>query len=292
MIKYSIHKNTRIAFLVLFTALVLTAIAGYFSWSSTASQATKEFSLNCKEIETKITTRLHNHAQLLRSGASFFEVSKTINREDWKNYYENSKIDNYLPGILGLGYSRIIPKNQLENHIQSIKNEGFLEYIIHPTDDRDYYTSIIYLEPFNFRNQRAFGYDMFTETVRRKAMEQARDYDMPSLSGKVLLGQETEQDLQAGTLMYVPVYREQMPTNTVEERRAAIEGWVYSPYRMDDLMKGVLGFWELDDANRINLQIFDDIISDKSLLYDNQKTNLIQNNELTNRKIIISINFT
>ncbi|MEI8318945.1 MAG: CHASE domain-containing protein, partial [Planctomycetia bacterium] len=36
--------------------------------------------------------------------------------------------------------------------------------------------------------------------------------------------------------MYVPVYRKGAPTGTGEERRAALLGWVYSAYRMNDLM--------------------------------------------------------
>ena len=285
------HKNRWIAVVVLFVALIITITAGFYTQYIAEIQNTKEFTLICKEIEIKITTRLHNHAQLLRSGASFFEVSDSVSRDDWIKYYKNSKIDEYLPGILGLGYSSIIPKNQLENHINSVRNDGFPEYTIYPGNDRNFYTSIIYLEPFNFRNKKAFGYDMYTEPVRRKAMEQARDYDIPSLTGKVLLVQEADQNLQAGTLMYVPVYNETMPATNIIERRAAIEGWVYSPYRMDDLMEGILGQRNLDDTYKIHLQIFDDVISDKSVLFDSQIPKQTQNKIPLNRSNILSIKF-
>ena len=118
------------------------------------------------------------------------------------------------------------------------------------------YSSIIYIEPFKDRNLRAFGYDMLSEPVRRAAMERARDLDTAILSGKVTLKQEIVQDIQAGTLMYVPVYRKGMPRETVEQRRAALLGWVYSPYRMNDLMQGILGRWDLAN-NRIRMEIFD-----------------------------------
>ena len=63
---------------------------------------------------------------------------------------------------------------------------------------------------------------MHSEPVRRKAMEQARDNDVAALSGKVLLVQETDEDLQAGTLMYVPVYNKEKPVSTLAERREAL----------------------------------------------------------------------
>ncbi len=48
---------------------------------------------------------------------------------------------------------------------------------------------------------------MFSESVRRKAMLKARDTGLPALSGKVILKQETDTDVQNGFLLYVPVYK-------------------------------------------------------------------------------------
>ena len=102
-------------------------------------------------------------------------------------------------------------------------------------------------------------------------MERARDLNAPVLSGKVVLVQETGQDVQAGALMYVPVYRRGMSTDTVLQRRAALYGWVYSPYRMKDLMQGILTGSDLVAGKRIRLQIFDnEQLSADSLLYDSQ----------------------
>jgi PAS domain S-box-containing protein len=133
------------------------------------------------------------------------------------------------------------------------------------------YSSIIYLEPFTNRNLRAFGYDMFNEPVRREAMERARDQDTAALSGKVTLVQETGQEVQAGTLMYVPFYRRDLPHETIPQRRAAILGWAYSPYRMNDLLSGILGNWDQAGQKRIRLEIFDgDQVADQTRLFDSQ----------------------
>ena len=87
----------------------------------------------------------------------------------------------------------------------------------------------------------------------------------------MVLVQETDQDVQAGTLMYVPVYRKGMSTDTIADRRAAIYGWAYSPYRMKDLMHGILTGWDSETGKRIRLQIFDNVqLFADSLLYDSQ----------------------
>ena len=47
---------------------------------------------------------------------------------------------------------------------------------------------------------------MYSESVRQNAMAMARDKNQVTLSGKVILVQETNQDVQPGTLMYSPIY--------------------------------------------------------------------------------------
>jgi len=277
---------------ILIVGLLLTAAATENTKRNIEIQSNQEFALVCNEIKTRITTRLYGHAEVLRIGSSLFAAKDSVTRNEWKAFIEHSKLNRNLPGIQGVGFSCIIQKNQLQHHVQIIRNEGFPDYTIRPAGDRDIYTSIIYLEPFTGRNLRAFGYDMYSEPVRRKAMEKARDFDLATISGKVILVQETNKDLQSGTLMYVPVYRNGLPANTIEERRAAIIGWVYSPYRMYDLMQGVLGSRDSINNNRIHLLIYDDdSISSNSLLFDSQKQDTIINHDLPTRTLTTPIEF-
>jgi len=268
----TVSRSTWKALAILCAGLLLTAISAFYTYRNIKETSRTEFSLVCNEIKTKIDTRLHAHAQLLLSGAAFIASTDSVTRKDWREYIEKGKINNNLPGIQGVGYVMVISGDQLEKHILTVRNEGFPDYIVKPVGIRPVYTSIIYLEPFAGRNLRAFGYDMFTEPTRRKAMELSRDGDVAMLSGKVILVQETDKEVQAGTLMYVPVYFKGMPLNTTAQRRAAIKGWVYSPYRMDDLMGGMLGRWNLDDISRVRLQVFDnDSMTAQSLMFDSHK---------------------
>jgi len=278
------------ALIILLIGLILTVFVSYLIYVDEEKRTEKEFSLVCEEIKTKIETRLHAHAQLLRSGAAYFNASDTVTRINWSEFIKQNKININLPGIQGVGFSLIIPKSQLEQHTQRIRNEGFPQYTVHPTNDRSEYTSIIYLEPFDYRNQRAFGYDMFSQSVRREAMEQSRDFDVAALTGKVLLVQETDDDLQAGTLMYVPVYKNNEQVGNIQQRRDAIIGWVYSPYRMNDLMDGMLGSWGSDSNKIINLIVYDgDSINDNAMIFDSYKENNKKGNRFSTN--IVSLDF-
>jgi PAS domain S-box-containing protein len=118
---------------------------------------------------------------------------------------------------------------------------------------RDEYHAIIYLEPEDQRNKKALGFDMFTEEVRRQAMQAARDTGLPTASGKVVLVQENQdQTQQSGFLIYAPVYRNDVPTNTVEERQASLRGFVYSPFRADDFFLSIPA-----ERGDISFQVYD-----------------------------------
>ena len=266
-----VRTNVWLPWALLSMGLIVTIAAAFYVKTEIETDAKMEFDFTCSQIQLRIHARMRDHAQILLDAAALFDASDEVTRERWHAFTLKQKVDQYLPGVQGIGFTRMILRDQLAQFIQEVRSEGFPDYQVKPEGDREIYTPVIWLEPFSGRNLRAFGYDTFSEPVRRTAMEQARDADAPVLTAKVILVQETAQDVQAGTLMFVPVYRKGMPTDTVEARRAAVYGWVYSPYRMKDLMQGILGGWDSESKQQIRMQIFDnDQLTPDSLLYDNQ----------------------
>lgn len=239
-------------------AMLLGLLAtGYLSHSAKIDAellAQHQFSIESDEVRLKILARLEAHKQVLLGGAALFNASHYVDRNEWKSYVSRLRLDDHFKGIQGLGLSLWIPSGQLDQHIAALRRQGYPEYTVCPAGQRTAYAPIVYIEPFEGRNLRAFGFDMYSEPVRRAAMERARDGNIAALSGKVILMQETEQDVQAGTLMYVPIYRKALPLQTIEQRRAALYGWVYSPFRMTDLLQEVLG--EQKNLSTMHLQVF------------------------------------
>ena len=236
-----LHRRAWPAWVILVGAIIITILVTLYMKSDVDVQAKREFIFACKDIRGGIDDRLQAHETILLAGAALFDASDKVTSEEWRIFTQRLNVESNFPGIQGIGFALRIPPGRLAQHVEQIRSEGFPDYNVWPEGDRDAYSSVIYLEPFLGRNLRAFGYDMLSEPMRRGAMERARDQNEAALSGKVVLVQETEKDIQAGTLMYVPVYRRGMPTETVEQRREALFGWVYSPYRMTDLMSGILG---------------------------------------------------
>ncbi len=230
-----------VAWLVLvFTLLVQLVILQHLRSNETRAAIT-QFEFLVEKTTEAIGKRLIDHEQILLGAAALFDTSGDVSREQWRLYNERLQLAKRYPGIQGVGFAEaVLPERRLE-HIQSVRGEGFVDYDIHPPGERPLYIPIVYLEPFADRNLAAFGYDMFAEPVRWQAMSTAAETGQTRLTGKVKLRQETHGDVQAGVLMYVPVYRQNMPTDSPGQRMQALRGFVYSPYRMDDLMRGILG---------------------------------------------------
>ena len=237
---------------ILLTSLLLTVSLWLMFDNSLKARSQALYDDKTNDISRRIVRRMHDHEQILRGAAGLFSVSADVSRSDWHNYVSALRLDENYPGILGVGYSKWLTPDEKDAHIKKIRSEGFPEYDIRPAGERPAYTSIIYLEPFDWRNQRAFGYDMYSEPVRKAALDKARDGNITTIAAKIILVQETDKDKQSGMLMYVPVYRQGMPLDTVEHRRSAFLGFTYSPIRMNDFVFGTLDLLPQDIAFEIN----------------------------------------
>ncbi|KUO60671.1 hypothetical protein APF79_02560 [bacterium BRH_c32] len=246
-------------------------IITYFIWDNSNTRINNElrlyFEFRVREVNTRIQHRIGSYEQILRGVRGLYVASDNVRRSEFSAFCNSLHLDENYPGIQGLGFSLIIPLDQIKKHIEAIHNEGFPEYKLWPVGNRETYTSIIYLEPFNDRNLRAFGYDMFSEPIRRKAMEWARDSNEVAISGKVVLVQEIGKEVQAGFLLYLPVYKNGVSNISVIERRKNILGWVYSPFRMGDFMEGLFGEYAAD----LDVEIYDGkIVSAETKMFDSQ----------------------
>ncbi|HXE37135.1 MAG TPA: CHASE domain-containing protein, partial [Azonexus sp.] len=246
--------------------LMFSAVAWFLTQESATHRVNDRFLYRAEKERDHIVQRMEAHGQVLRGAAAFIEASQTVSRSEWAHYVAHLDLGRILPGTLGIGYSQMIPPAEKAAHERAIRAEGFPQYKIWPAGERELYSSVVYIEPLNERNQRALGYDMYSEPTRRDAMERARDTGRPALTSKVTLVQEVEQDVQAGFLVYLPVFRADLPTDTIAERRKALIGYVYSPFRARDLLRTMIG----SDRKDVDLTLYDQSVAPDKLLFDSR----------------------
>ncbi len=265
MRRFLLTRKSLGAWLTLGVSLTATTIG----WQTASTLAVMEhetvFKGRTLRLSQAITTRMQIYTTTLRAAAAFVDLSPHITRADWRSYVERLNITTHYPGIQGLGYTVPLSPKDVEAHNLAVRAEGFPDYTVWPTDPRPRYTAILYLEPMDWRNRRALGFDMMSKPIRGAAMARARDSGEPATSGVVELVQETDVAPQAGFLIYVPVYRDGARPQTVDQRRQLLRGWVYSPFRMDDLMHGIYD----SEPPDIHMRIYDGASTDgAALLHD------------------------
>src|SRR5690606_29780968 len=210
------------------------------------------------QVHNAIEARLETYIAMLRAGAGFVSSQEgAVTRAEFRRFVDQLQLAAHYPGVQGIGFSARLTSEGGDPRA-ALAELGVPDLPLSPAGERDEVHAIIHLEPLDRRNQAALGYDMYSEAVRREAMQRARDTAQPAASGRVQLVQEIDEQVQAGFLIYVPVYRGGSTPFTVEERRRRLVGFVYSPFRADDLMRGIFG---TVPRRRADIVIYDGPIS-------------------------------
>jgi diguanylate cyclase (GGDEF)-like protein/PAS domain S-box-containing protein len=212
------------------------------------------------DVADAIQVKLQQDIETVNGVAGLFNAARVVSRQDFRRYVASlNREQQNLNGIQGIGFTRFLPESQRQAVEAGVRAEGFADFRIRPETPRPYLSTILYLEPFDLRNQRAFGFDMYSEAVRREAMDRAALSGLPAMSGKVTLLQETSTGIQAGVLMYVPIYGPgvlTVPRSTADYPRKLL-GWAYSPLRVGDLVQAALATINNPDLPGSTVLVYD-----------------------------------
>lgn len=218
-------------------------------------------------IKLKIEQRLDLYGQILESGRAFIEVSDEINRSDWKVFVESQNILNRYPGVQGVAIVKhTTDENEFLKDMQELKSNSLLNRDVPSRSYDGAYNYVFLIEPVNERNLYAYGFDITTEPTRRLSFEKARDTNDFSLSNRITLVQEIDEDKQFGFLFNLPFYEKGKQISSVDERRENFLGIVNMPFRITDFMENVLE----EDFPHIEMKIYDGKISDDNFMYSNE----------------------
>lgn len=228
-------------YLGLALSLLLTAAVTWYASGTAEARDRLRFQNLVHRDQAILQNRMETYVALLRGANGLFSASDDVSREEFRTFVSGLDLQRRYPGIQGMGFALRVDATWKDAVIAEARRSGDPRFAIWPESTSDDIYPILYLEPLDRRNRAAVGFDMFTDPERRAVMERARDTGQPAATGRVKLMQEVHPDRQSGFLIYVPVYRRNAPLASVEDRRAALAGFVYAPFRAGDLLRGILG---------------------------------------------------
>jgi diguanylate cyclase len=252
--------------LILLTMLAAT----WFVWDHERQVARAElrsqFDFALRETVSRIEQRVAAYEQMLRGVQGLFATTDLRNRDAVHDYVETLGLDANFSGIQAIGVIERVPSSQKALHVERMHRLGFADYGIFPEGKREIYAPIIQREPDIGRNRARIGFDAWASPVRRLAMEKARDSGMAAITGKVQLAVDEEAESVPGFVMYLPVFAQGRPRDSVAQRREHLIGWVYASFHMHDFMASLYG----RHASGLEVAIYDDIAPvDAALMYRN-----------------------
>ena len=259
-------NRVTLPYLILLLGFCFTVLVYYYFSKLTHEHDKINFERTVQELQDQVKLRIETSIALLRAGTGLFAASNNVTAREFERFVTRIELEKNYPGVLGIGFARRFSNRERETVTADMRREDE-HFEIYPKDPlRNEYIVILYLQPANDANKKAIGYDMGAEEVRRQAIEAARDSGKPTASGRVTLIQEQNfSDKQGGFLIYVPVYRKGARVDTESERRQALLGFVYSPFRAGHFLQEVsreknydVGFKVYDGQNLLSPPVDED----------------------------------
>ncbi|MGI8733358.1 MAG: CHASE domain-containing protein [Pyrinomonadaceae bacterium] len=238
-----------VPYFVLVLSLVSTAFFAFYVWRTAEAKDSARFTTTAQELSSYVRGRPRLYIEVLRAGAGLFAISPSVSPSQFHNFVERLELKDQYPGAEGIGYLARVKGDQKEAYLAARRQQGLRDFQIWPEQEKDEYNPVVYFEPLDEHQHAIVGYDMSTEPARRTAMETARDTGLPAATARVLLKHEDEPNSEPGFLIYAPVYENDRTPTTVEERREALSGFVFSQFRAAEFIKAVMAIKNVTDVD-------------------------------------------
>ncbi len=254
------QKINSLSWIVLAGTISITfLIWGGYSYSLSQSE-NQRFQNDADFMTQLIRDELEHYEQILIGAEGLFAATDKVELSEWTSFINIENIAKRFPGLQGVGYVQYTLHEDREKLITEMKSYGSNAFDIKPAGDRDEYYPVLFLEPLDLRNQQAIGYDIYFEQTRKNTVNTLIETGDTTITGKIILVQEIDDDIQNGFLMLVPVYSNANPD--------ILQGIVYNVFRINDFVEGTV---DVDSFEHLRLKIYDDSVSDENLFFNSDK---------------------
>lgn len=251
-------------FLVLGISILITVLIWINFVNAEHDLEESKFQSHSNLLQQSVVDRIKQYEQILYGAKGLFLSSVNVEYDEWKSFVTTQEISERFEGIQGVGYIKHISNDtELTALVDSMHQIGITDFSVFPEGQRDKYYPTVFLEPLDFRNKRAVGYDVYFEDTRRKALDISLSTNTATLTGKITLVQELDTDIQNGFLMYLPLCTDLENTDSCQS-----SDLVYAVFRMDNFIGGL---FDRSEFQHTHLRIYDDTVTESNLFFDSDK---------------------
>ncbi len=219
--------------LAAFVAGALMSVAAWYVVERSVHRVNQaRFELQSARLASLLRARFDATAQMLYGARAHSDASDVVTVREWSSYF-NSVRGRFDYGLVGLGYVTRVRRTDLEAFEAKMRAESIPDFTIERAGQNPWLYVVTSIEPRD-HNPGVLGLDLASGTNRRQAAETAARDNTLTLSRRLQLNNDGRQ--VPGFLLFLPVYAPGAHLDSPEQRDAALQGWVYAPIRMDELL--------------------------------------------------------
>jgi two-component sensor histidine kinase len=216
-------------------------------------------------IGAALERRASTSSAYLRAGAALFATVDAVPFDLFQRFASELRLDNRHRISGGIGWGEVIPPEAIPAFEARIGRQLGRTVNIYRMPEAAQLPSLVpvaFSLPVSERVQRAIGFDMYSEPVRRAAMEDAARNQRPIATRKISLisGEKGPRD---GFIIFMPVYGQAGGQRT-------LRGFIYSPFEGQEFLDSAI-FGEL--AGERSVRLFDGLPGDGQMLGTYQDAN-------------------
>jgi signal transduction histidine kinase/ActR/RegA family two-component response regulator len=236
------NRRTRLyPLLVLVLGLVVTATGTMILYRSVRQRELQRFENVAQATQDRIDNRIDMCISALFGTRALFSTEGPVTPTEFRNFVDQFELAKRYPGLQAIGFLLRMRPDEVPRIERRIRTEGRPGFRVWPEPPGTEVDAVVYLEPLDGSSAKSIGFDMYSEPLRREALERARDMGEPTATGKLTQVLDPGEPAHPGFLIFEPVYRGGLTPATVEERREQLIGYVFAPFRMGDLLAGIFG---------------------------------------------------
>jgi len=145
------------------------------------------------------------NAVYLRAG-SLLTAERADPERAFDTFARQLDTDRSLQAGGALGWSAVLPSEEVPALEARLRQKGVAGFAVHPRPMGGLVMPMIYLHPDSPAARRGLGFDVFSESSRRIALERAMRSGSPVISGSVQLAVPDRNGRRTGFAMFMPVY--------------------------------------------------------------------------------------
>jgi len=228
---------------VLVIACLLSLWTGATAWQQAREHARLQFEARADAVATAVTTHMNAYEDTVRAAAAALEGRQDIEQDSFLAFVEKLQVPTRQSGVHGLGFARRVRLEERDAYVAAQRARYGDAFAIHPGGDRNEYVVIDLLYPAVPGMRPLLGKDVMADTVRRSAIESARDTGELAAAPLVALGDAAKGSTgMAGFLLYAPVYADPVAAREgVDARRRLLRGFATAGFGWQRVMEDAIG---------------------------------------------------